>query len=147
MFSLKVKTVMVQEACVVVDPQSTVDAAAQAMVAANVGAAMVVADGVLKGVFTERDALCRVTAPALDPHQTLVADVMTTTPRSVAPDNSFGYALQLMHAHGLRQLPVLDAGRLLGVVWARDALDPALEEFVAEAQRREGYCNERPREP
>jgi CBS domain-containing protein len=142
MFSQKVKTVMANEACVVADPQMTVEAAAQAMVAVGVAAVMVVADGVLRGVFTEHDALCRVTAAGLDPHATPVSEVMTTTFFSAGPETSYGRALMIMHEHGLRQLPVLDAGRLLGVVPARDALDPAMEEFVVEARRREAIGRE-----
>ncbi len=144
MFSQNVRTVMAHEACVVADPQMSVDAAARAMVAAQVGAVMVVVDGMLKGVFTERDALQHVTAAGLDPHVTTVSQVMTTTLFSVGPDASYGRALMIMHEQGLRQLPVLDAGRLLGVVSARDVLDPEMEEFVVEARRREAIGQELP---
>ena len=47
-----------------------------------------------------------------------------------------------MHEHGLRHLPVVEAGRVVGMVRARDALDPEMEEFSSEAQRREGYARE-----
>jgi len=144
MFSQNVKTVMAHEAFVVAEPQMSVEAAARAMVAAQVGAVMVVVDGMLTGVFSERDALHRVTAAGLDPHATPVGQVMTTTLFSVGPEASYGSALMLMHEHGLRQLPVLDAGRLLGVVPARDVLDPEMEEFVVEARRREAIGQELP---
>ena len=52
---------------------------------------------------------------------------------------TFGRALQLMHRHRIRHLPVVDNGRAVGIVSGRGALDPELEEFVCEAQRREGY--------
>jgi signal-transduction protein with cAMP-binding, CBS, and nucleotidyltransferase domain len=42
-----------------------------------------------------------------------------------------------MHAHGVRHMPVVADGKPVGIVTARDALDPELEEFVAEARRRE----------
>lgn len=144
MFNQRVKTVMAPEACVLADPQMSVEAAAQAMAAAGAGAVMVVVDGVLMGVFTGRDALRRVTAAGLDPHATPIGQVMTTTLFSVGPETSYGLALLIMHEHGLRQLPVLDAGRLLGVVPARDVLDPAMEEFVVEARRREAIDRESP---
>lgn len=147
MFNQQVKTVMAREACVLADPQMSVEAAAQAMAAAGVGALMVVVDGLLKGVFTERDALRRVTAAGLDPHVTPIGQVMTTTLFSVGPETSYGRALLLMHEQGLRQLPVLDAGRLLGVVPARDVLDPEMEQFVVEVRRREAIGQELPPHP
>jgi CBS domain-containing protein len=142
MFSQKVKTVMAHEACVLADPQVSVQAAARTMAAARTGALMVVVGGILHGVFTGRDALHRVTATGLDPDTTPIGQVMTTTLISVGPETSFGRALLMMHEHGLRQLPVLDDGRLLGVVHARDVLDPTMEEFVVEALRREAIGQE-----
>ena len=61
---------------------------------------------------------------------------MTPDPTTVAPDETFGYALLLMHESGFRHVPVVENGRPVGVVSARHALDPDLEEFTAEAERR-----------
>ena len=61
---------------------------------------------------------------------------MTTAPKTVDPDKSFGFALLLMYEHGFRHVPVVDKDKLIGIVSSRNALDPDLEEFVAEAQRR-----------
>ena len=102
----------------------------------KVGALLVVEKGVLIGIFTERDAVFRVMADGLDPDSTLLRDVMTPDPTTVAPDETFGYALLLMHENGFRHVPVVENGRPVGVVSARHALDPDLEEFTAEAERR-----------
>jgi CBS domain-containing protein len=102
----------------------------------KVGAVLVVEEERLVGIFTERDALFRVIAPGLDPTTTEMRDVMTRDPTTVAPDETFGYALLLMHEHGFRHTPVVENGRPVGVVSARHALDPELEEFTAEAARR-----------
>jgi predicted transcriptional regulator len=48
-----------------------------------------------------------------------------------------------MHENGFRHLPVLENGKLVGIVSARNALDPDLEEFVSESQRREHILRER----
>jgi predicted transcriptional regulator len=48
-----------------------------------------------------------------------------------------------MHENGFRHLPVLENGKLVGIVSARNALDPDLEEFVSEAQRRAHILRER----
>ena len=61
---------------------------------------------------------------------------MTRDPITVAPDETFGYALLLMHENGFRHAPVVEGGCPVGVVSARYALDPELEEFAAEAERR-----------
>jgi CBS domain-containing protein len=62
---------------------------------------------------------------------------MTREPKTVAPEESFGYALLVMHENGVRHAPVVEAdGRPVGVVSARHALDPELEEFAVEAERR-----------
>jgi CBS domain-containing protein len=62
---------------------------------------------------------------------------MTPRPKTLSPDEPFGHALLLMNEHGFRHVPVVEGGSLVGVVSARNALDPELEEFAAEARRRE----------
>jgi CBS domain-containing protein len=115
----------------------TVAQAARQMAAGEVGALVVVDDGAVAGIFTERDALFRVMAPGRDPQRTTLAEVMTVRPVTAHPDKEFGFALRLMHEHGFRHVPVVEDGRLVGIVSARDALDPEMEDFVCEASRRE----------
>ena len=118
-------------------PETTVAQAARMMAKRKMSAVMVVdADGRLIGIFTERDAVHRVIARELDPDVTRLADVMTPDPKTVAPRETFGYALLQMHEQGFRHMPVVEDGRPVGMVSARNALDPDLEEFEAEAQRR-----------
>ena len=89
--------------------------------------ALLVLDGArLIGIFTERDALYRVIAARLDPGATLLADVMTAHPQTMSPDEPFLKALRIMHSRGFRHLPVVEHGRPLGIVSARDALDDDL---------------------
>ena len=75
-------------------------------------------------------------ATGRDPQTTKLAEVMTPDPKTVTPDETFGYALLLMHENGFRHAPVVEDGRPVGVVSARNALDPDLEEFAVEAERR-----------
>lgn len=139
MFSQRVRKVMDPKAMLTVDPEATVSHAAQLIAGSKVGAVLVVQADVLQGIFTASDAVSRVLAKGLDPDRTRLGDVMTTPVRTVGPETSFGSALQIMHAHALRQLPVMEGGRPIGVLCARDALDPEMEEFACEALRREGY--------
>ena len=136
MLGLPIKSVLEPRKLVVAAPHTTVAEAARLMKEGKVGAVLVVDEGRLVGIFTERDALFRVIAPGLDPAKTELRGVMTRDPTTVAPDETFGYALLLMHEKGFRHTPVVENGRPVGVVSARHALDPDLEEFAAEAERR-----------
>jgi CBS domain-containing protein len=133
---LPIKSVIEPRKLVVAAPDTSVSEAARLMKEGKVGALLVVEDGLLIGIFTERDALFRVVAGGLNPDTTLLRDVMTRDPTTVTPDESFGYALLLMHENGFRHAPVVERGRPVGVVSARHALDPEMEEFTAEAERR-----------
>jgi len=143
MFSQPVKYVMQKEKLLTAEPRTTVREAAKLMAERKVGAVLVVDKEALVGIFTERDAVFRVIAQDRDSGTARLADVMTPSPKTVGPDKSFGYALLVMHENGFRHLPVMQGGKLLGVVSARNALDPDLEEFVAETRRREHIQLER----
>jgi CBS domain-containing protein len=111
--------------------------AARLMKQHNVGAIMVVEGEKLVGVFTERDALFRVVAEGRDASTTELGAVMTQNPRTVQVDSPFSLALQMMYEGGFRNVPVVENGRPVGLVSARDALGPELKEFVYEMLRQE----------
>jgi len=143
MFDLLVSDVMEVASALMLGPEVTVSAAAILMSGANTGAAMIVREGRLVGIFTERDALFRVIARGRDPQSTRVADVMTPDPLTVAPDRTYGHALVIMQENGFRHVPVVKDGGPIGIVLSRNAMDPELEEFAAEANRREAFREER----
>ncbi len=136
MFSQRIKSVMEHKNIVVAAPETSVSQAAKLMAQKKMSAVLVVREELLVGIFTERDAVFRVIARGLDVHSTRLADVMTPSPQTVEPDKTFGYALLLMHENGFRHVPVVLNGKPVGMVTPRSALDPELEEFVAEEQRR-----------
>lgn len=137
MYSQRISAVMNPEKLLTAPPETTVAAAAKMLAAKNVGAVLVVVAGKLGGIFTERDAVYRVMAEGLDPSATLIGDAMTPSPLTVGPEDSFGHALLVMSEHGFRHMPVVENGTPVGIVSARHALDPDLEEFVSEARRRQ----------
>ena len=137
MFSQRIRSVMQRKKILMAPPETTVSKAAKLMASKNVGAVMVVENERLVGIFTERDAVFRVMARGRDAQATRLADVMTTPPLTVDPDKSFGHALLMMQEHGFRHVPVIENGKPIGIVSARNALDPEMEEFVSEAQRRQ----------
>ena len=120
-------------------PRTCVSKAAKLMAARNVGAIVVIEDDRLVGIFTERDVVFRVVAPGLDPEATVLAEVMTPDPSTVPPQKPFGYALFVMHREGFRHLPVVEDGRVVGIVSSRSAMDPELQEFASEINRLKYY--------
>ncbi len=121
----------------VAEKTATVLEAAILMKEKGKGALLVVDGSRLTGIFTERDALFRVVAAGRDAAGTTLADVMTPQPQTMHPDEPFLKALRLMHKRGFRHLPVVENGRPLGVVSARDALDDDLYELRVELAQRE----------
>lgn len=104
--------------------------AARLMKQHKVGAILVVEDSKLVGIFTERDGLYRLVAEQLDAANTTLAEVMTPNPQTIQPDDPFPSALHMMYTGGFRHVPVVEDGKPIGMVSARDALGPELEDFV-----------------
>jgi CBS domain-containing protein len=111
-------------------PDQTVRAAAARMWEQQTGSLLVIDDGRLVGILTERDVL-RAIGHGKDVDGTTVADIMSTDLLTVGPDTSVHDAARLMAARWIRHLPVLTDERLVGVVSLRDlaavlaALGPA----------------------
>jgi CBS domain-containing protein len=143
MFSQPVRGLMEKRKLLSATPDATVLNACEGMPKKNTGAVLGVQDGSLVGIFTERDAVFRVIAQGRDPALTRLVEVMTPSPKTIDPDKSFGYAMMLMHKNGFRHLPVIENGKPVGIVSARNALDPDLEEFVSETRRRQRILEEK----
>jgi CBS domain-containing protein len=139
MFDLPIKRVMERKKFITAAPTNTVSQAARLMAGKNTGALLVVQGNQLIGIFTERDLVFRVIAEGLDPKETLLSAVMTPSPITLDPSQSYGHALVIMQENGFRHVPVLDKGVVIGIVSSRNAMDPDLEEFVSDARRREHY--------
>lgn len=147
MYEQPLKYLMDPKKLLLAAPDTTVYEAARLMAKKNVGAVLVVEEKLLRGIFTERDALKRVIAKGLDIKTTPLSAVMTPDPRALHPEESFGYALTLMHDNGYRHIPVVQDGVPIGIVSARNALDPDLEEFNSESARRQHFSARRVVDP
>ncbi|HXZ00431.1 MAG TPA: CBS domain-containing protein [Stellaceae bacterium] len=98
-------------------PRTTVKHACQGMRDRRVGAVLVTdRENRLLGIFTGRDAVCRVLAEGKDPAETTLSEVMTTNPRTMPPTASAIEALRLMQDGGYRHVPVVVGGKVVGVV-------------------------------
>ena len=132
-----IRDLIAQGKLVTATEQATVYEAARLMKRERVGAVLVTHGDRLAGVFTERDAVNRVLAAGLDPARTTLAKVMTRDPLTISPDKPFSHALIAMHEHGFRHMPVVDNGKLVGMVSMRDAAPPELDELEADLRERE----------
>ncbi|MFZ1642964.1 MAG: CBS domain-containing protein [Candidatus Contendobacter sp.] len=103
-----------------INPELSVYEAAALMTTHRVGALPVMRGADLIGIFTERDLVSRVVVSRLDPERTPVMRVMTENPITIAADRTPCDALNLMHEHGFRHLPVVDGNRLVAVLSLRD---------------------------
>ncbi|HSN22090.1 MAG TPA: CBS domain-containing protein [Usitatibacter sp.] len=136
MFDTPVGTIMRRDV-LVATPKTSVSEAAKLMAERKVGAILVANGNGLAGIFTERDLLCRVVASGRDAKKTKLEDVMTADPETIHPRTPFGHALVVMQENGFRHLPVIEDGKPVGMISARNAMDPELEEFRSESLRRE----------
>ena len=98
-------------------PETSVRDACQHMHRRRVGAVLVASeDGRLLGIFTGRDAVCRIGAEGRDTRTTSLAEVMTPMPVTMSPGGSAIDALRLMQDGGFRHVPVVENGRIAGIV-------------------------------
>jgi CBS domain-containing protein len=107
------------------DPRSigasaSVVEAARLMREEHIGSLPITDDEQLVGMITDRDITTRVVAEAADPQMTSVGDVYSRDLISVEPDKDLEEALQLMARHQVRRLPVVENGRLVGIVAQAD---------------------------
>ncbi|PKO34326.1 MAG: inosine-5-monophosphate dehydrogenase [Betaproteobacteria bacterium HGW-Betaproteobacteria-7] len=133
-----INEVLAGRSLVTASKEMTVRAAARLMAEKRIGALVVIESGRIAGIFTERDALNKVLAAALDPDTTPVASVMVKDPQTIGADKPLAYALYMMAEGGFRHVPVVDAsGAPIGMVSARDALGQDLIEFERELKHLE----------
>jgi CBS domain-containing protein len=105
----------------------TVLTAVRIMEEKNIGFLVVLEKEAIVGVVSERDCLRRVVLAGKAPQATAVKDIMVENVVKVGIEDTFAECLRLMHAHGIRHLPVLEKGRLAGVVSIRDLLREVVE--------------------
>jgi CBS domain-containing protein len=97
-------------------PDSTCSEAAVLMKREDCGSLPVVKDGRLVGIVTDRDIVVRGVAGGKDPTHLAVSEVMTSGPITIAPGMNAEEASKLMSEKQVRRLPVVDGGRLVGIL-------------------------------
>jgi len=106
---------------VTVEPSTMMIDASTAMSTARVGSVLVLEQGALVGIFTERDILSAFERVRADPARVSpVSNAMTRNPLTIGPDATVGEAMDKMLDGGFRHLPIIDGGHLMGIVSMRD---------------------------
>jgi CBS domain-containing protein len=122
-----------------IDAEKPVAYAARMMKEEDVGLAPIVEGDRLVGTLTDRDIVTRVVAEGKDPLSVSVREVASTSLVTVDPEQDLGEALRLMASNQVRRLPVVEDGRLVGVVSqadvAREAKDKQTGELVEEISK------------
>jgi len=103
-----------------VSPYTSVVDCVRQMIEHKIGAMLVVDEGQLVGIFTERDCLTKVVGAWLDPKTTKVGEVMTKDPYCVSPATSLEEAMNIITTHRFRHLPVVENSEVLGIVSSGD---------------------------
>lgn len=115
-----VREIMTRSPLVRCGPEETVAEACRKMDELCCGSALVCDGDRLVGIFTERDLVRRVVAKGMDPARTPLRAVMTIDPVTIGPDQPVREAIRIMDEGSFRYLPVVDEGKLVGIVSARD---------------------------
>lgn len=109
------------------------------MAQVNIGAVLVQNGDVISGIFTERDYLQRVALKSLSSKETRVGDVMTSPVISADPGDSVDQCLATMTTCHCRHLPVVEDGKLLGIVSIGDLVKKMLDEKEYEVEKLNQY--------
>ena len=102
------------------DAELDILSAAKKMGSANVGSLIIVSGDKPTGILTERDLVKKVLAQGIDPRTLKVAEIMSAPVVSIEPDASLREAAALMLRSGVKRLPVIFQGKLVGIITDTD---------------------------
>jgi len=124
-----------------IDPDATVYEALELMAKKNVGALPVLEDGMVIGMFSERDYARRVILFGRASKNTIVRDLMKSPPITVNPATSVQECMKLMSEHHVRHLPVLRNDIIVGVMSMRDLVNAIISAQETHIEQLEDYIS------
>jgi CBS domain-containing protein len=122
-----------------IGPEATAYDALEVMAEKNVGALLVVEEGRLAGIFSERDYARKVILQGKSSKNTTVRELMSSPPISVVPETSLQECMVLMTKERIRHLPVMTNGMLTGVVSIGDVVNAIISEQETTIEELEEY--------
>jgi len=117
-----------QQAVETVTPSTSVFDALKRMAEKNIGALLVMEDAKIAGIFTERDYARKIILMGRSSKETLVRDIMSSPVMCVRPDQSNEECMALMTGNRMRHLPVVDNGKLIGLISIGDLVKDIISE-------------------
>ena len=117
-----------EQAVETVTPSTSVFDALKRMAEKNIGALLVMEDAKIAGIFTERDYARKIVLVGRSSKETLVGDIMTSPVMFVRPDQSNEECMALMTDKHVRHLPVVDGGKLIGLISIGDLVKDIISE-------------------
>jgi CBS domain-containing protein len=122
-----------------VAPADSVLRAIEIMATRHVGALLVMSEGTLLGVISERDYARKVILKNRSSHDTPVSDIMSSPAVGVTPDDTVHHCMQLMTEGRFRHLPVVKSGRVVGMLSIGDLVKAVIQEQSQHIEQLERY--------
>ncbi|MGO9932480.1 MAG: CBS domain-containing protein [Steroidobacteraceae bacterium] len=122
-----------------VAPHDSVLRAIEIMATRYVGALLVMNEGTLLGIISERDYARKVILKNRSSHDTPVSDIMSSPAISVTPEDTVHHCMQLMTEGRFRHLPVMKAGRVVGMLSIGDLVKAVIQDQTEHIQQLERY--------
>jgi CBS domain-containing protein len=122
-----------------ISKDSTILDGLKLMAEKQIGSLVVVEGGQVVGIFTERDFARRVGPDRRKPEETRIEEVMTRELITVDPDQTVNDCMMLMTENHIRHLPVMDEGRLVGIISVGDVVKDIIEELEFHVEQLKSY--------
>jgi len=122
-----------------VAPTDSVLRAIEIMATRHVGALLVMSQDGLLGIISERDYTRKVILKNRSSHDTPVGDIMTANPVTVSPDSTVHHCMETMTEGRFRHLPVVDKGRVVGMLSIGDLVKAVIEDQSQKIEQLERY--------
>jgi len=122
-----------------VDCNDSVMRALEVMAEANIGAVLIMDDGRITGIFTERDYIRKGEVKGRQAKTTLVKELMTEKMITVTTDTSMDQCMALMMEYNIRHLPVVEKDKLTGVISMRDVVGVIIADRESTIKGLENY--------
>ena len=107
----------------------------------NIGAILVIEDEILKGILSERDYARKIALKAKSSKKTFVHEIMAENVITVKPTDNLDYCMELMYTKKVRHLPVLDNGKIIGIVSIGDVVKSIIDIQKDTIQYLDSYIN------
>ncbi|HLN48672.1 MAG TPA: CBS domain-containing protein [Steroidobacteraceae bacterium] len=120
-------------------PTDSVLRAIEIMADRHIGALVVMQQGTLLGIVSERDYARKVILKNRSSHDTPVSDIMTSPALTVTLADTIHHCMQVMTEHRFRHLPVMESGRVVGMLSIGDLVKAVMDEQTLQIEQLERY--------